>query len=54
VGSFGLYPSYAAGILNPVNEINFYVLCSDNINYAEYNEKYIARKENSVTLNHIE
>ena len=25
--SFGLFPSYVAGILNSVKEINFYVLC---------------------------
>jgi len=31
-GSFGLYPSYAAGIRNCVKEIHFYVLCSENLN----------------------
>jgi len=30
-GSLGLYPSYAAGILNSVKEIHFYVLCSEKI-----------------------
>ena len=34
-GSFGLYPSYAAGILDSVNEINLYVLCSEKLNSAE-------------------
>jgi len=29
--TFGLYPSYVAGILNPVKEINFYVLCNKHI-----------------------
>jgi len=28
--SFCLYPSYAVGILNSVEEIHFYVLCSEN------------------------
>jgi len=28
-GSIGLYPSYTAGILNCVKEINFYVLCGE-------------------------
>jgi len=48
-GSFGLYPSYAAGILNSVKEIHFYVLCRENLNYADYIEKCIAGKEHSVT-----
>ena len=33
--SFGLYPSYATGILNFVKEIHFYVLCSEKLNYAD-------------------
>jgi len=37
-GSFGLYPSYVAGILNSVKEIHFYVLCSEKLNYADYIE----------------
>jgi len=48
-GSFGLYPSYTAGILNSVKEIHFYVLCSEMLNYAYYIEKCIAGKEHSVT-----
>jgi hypothetical protein len=44
-GSFGLYPSYVAGILNSVKEIHFCVLCSEKLNYADYVEKYIAGKE---------
>jgi len=47
-GSFGLYPSYAAGILNSVKEIHFYVLCSDKLNYTDYVEKCIAGKGHSV------
>ena len=48
-GSFGLYPSYAAGILNSVKEIHFCELCSGKLNYADYDEKCIASKECSVT-----
>jgi len=48
-GSFDLYPSYAADILNSVNEIHFYVLCSEKLNYADYIEKCIAGKEYSAT-----
>jgi len=48
-GSFRLYPSYVAGILNSVKEIYFYVLCCENLYYADYVEKYIASKEYSVT-----
>ena len=43
-GSFGLYASYVAGILNGVKEIHFYVLCSEKLNYADYVEKCIAGK----------
>jgi len=43
-GSFGLYPCYAASILNSVKEINFYVLCSEKLTYANYVEKCIASK----------
>ena len=42
--SFGLYPSYVAGILNCAKEINFYVSCSEMLNYADYFEKCIADK----------
>jgi len=38
-GAFGLYPCYATGILNSVKEINFYVLCCEKINYADYIKK---------------
>ena len=48
-GSFGFYPSYAAGILNTVNQINFYVVCCENLSYADYVEKCISSKECSVT-----
>ena len=44
-GSFGLYPSYVAGIPNSVEEIHFYVLCCEKLNYADYIEKCIAGKE---------
>jgi len=48
-GSFGLYPSYAVGILNSVKEIHVYVLCSGKLNYADYIEKCIAGKVHCVT-----
>ena len=32
-----------------MKEINFYVLCSEKLNYADYVEKYIACKEYSIT-----
>ena len=41
-GSFVLYPSYVAGILNSGKEINFYVLFSEKLNYADHVEKCIA------------
>lgn len=42
--SFGYYPSYVAGILNYVKQIHFYMLCSENLNYAYYIEIFIADK----------
>ena len=35
-GSFGVYPSYVAGILNSVKRIHFFVLHSEKLNYADY------------------
>ena len=49
-GSFSLYPSYAAGILNCVKQIHFHVLCCEKLNYADYIEKCISGKECSVTF----
>jgi len=34
--TFGLYPSYVAGIMNLVKQINLYVLRNKRINYAEH------------------
>jgi len=48
-GSFGLYPSYVAGILNSVKEINFHILCCEKLNYADNDVKYFACKAYSVT-----
>jgi len=48
-GSFGLYPSYVAGILNSVKQIHFYVLCCEKLNYADCVEKCISCKECCVT-----
>jgi len=42
-GSFGLYTSYVTGILSYVKEIHSYVLCSGNLNYADYIENLFCR-----------
>ena len=47
-GSFGLYPSYVAGVLNSVKEIHFYVLYCGKLIHADYIEKCIAGEEHSV------
>jgi len=49
-GCFGLYPSYVAGILNTVKDIHFYILCEENLNYAKYITKCLARKNYTVKL----
>jgi hypothetical protein len=35
-GCFRLYPSYVADILTSVKSIDFYVVCSEKLNYAHY------------------
>ena len=46
-GSFGMYPSFVAGILNSATQIYFYLLCNE-LHYENYIEKYIGDKECSV------
>jgi len=53
-GSVGLYPSYATSILNSVEEIHFYVLCSEKLNYADYIKKCIAVKELAFLISRIQ
>ena len=48
-GSFGLYPSYVAGILNSVEKIHFYVLCYEQINNEDYIKNCIASKDCSIS-----
>jgi len=48
--SFGVYPSYTAGILNSVKEINFYVF-REKLNYADYVENVLlVKSELSIFL----
>jgi hypothetical protein len=48
---FRLFPSYVAGILNSVKEINFYVLCNKKrLRCASYLEKCIAGKKCTFKL----
>ena len=48
-GSYGVYPSYAAGFLSSVKEIHFFVLSCETLNFADYFEKCIASKALTVT-----
>jgi len=48
--SFGVYPSYVAGILNYVKQINFFLLQSEELNYADCVEKSIIIKERTFKL----
>jgi len=48
-GSFGLYPSYVAGILKSEEGIHFYILCNENLNYAYYFENCIFDRECILT-----
>jgi len=50
-GCFGLYPSYVPGILNSVEEFNFYVLCNiRRLRCASYLEKCVAGKRCTFKL----
>ena len=50
-GYFGLFPSYVAGILNSVKQINFYVLCNKRrLRCASYLEICVAGKECTFKL----
>ena len=53
-GSFGLYQSYVAGILNSVKEIHFYVLCSEKLNYGDCVEKCIDGKIAVLLIGYIQ
>ena len=46
----GLYPSYVAGILKHVVEINFYVLCNDELTYSEYIEKATSSEQCTICV----
>jgi len=48
-GSFGVYPSFVAGILNSV-KINLYVLCNKTLHYANYIEKCILGKQCTISF----
>jgi hypothetical protein len=48
--TFGLYPSYVAGILNTAKQIDVYVLYNKQINYTKYIQKYILGKECTFKL----
>jgi hypothetical protein len=41
-GAFGLYPSFVAGTLGKVQEINFYVISNNKWKYLDYIEKWIS------------
>jgi hypothetical protein len=49
-GSFGLYPSFVAVILNSVKEINSYVVCNVKLKYADYIETYIPGKKCTISF----
>ena len=43
-GCFETYPTYLAAVLHSVNDIKFYFLCNEKLNYVDYIEKYILGK----------
>jgi hypothetical protein len=53
-GSFGLYPSYAAGVLNSAEKIHFYVLCYEQLNYEDYIKNILLVKTAAFPIKRIE
>jgi hypothetical protein len=49
-GVAGIYPSYVAGILNQVNEINFYVLCNEQLKYSDFIEKCTSGRQCTISF----
>jgi hypothetical protein len=47
---FGLYPSYVGGTLNTVRDIDYYVVCSEKLNNANYIEKCMANKKCTISV----
>jgi len=47
-GVFCLYPTYVAGILSRVEEINFYILSNNKLKFLDYIEKCISGKQCTV------
>jgi hypothetical protein len=43
-GCFGLYTNYTAGILKSVKCINFYVVCTEKLNYGHYIKQCVEGK----------
>ena len=48
-GVLRIYPCYVAGILNSVKAINFYVLCTEKVNYRYYIKKCVADKTCTIS-----
>jgi hypothetical protein len=46
---FILYSTYVAGILNSMNVTDFYVVCSEKLNYADHTQKCVADKKCTVS-----
>ena len=53
-GSFDLYPSYAADILNSVREIHIYVLSCEKIITRIILKNVLPVKSTVVLINHID
>jgi len=46
---FELYPSFVAGVLNSVKDINFYVVCNKKVNYADYIKQCISNHKCTIS-----
>jgi hypothetical protein len=53
-GVFGFYPSFVAGTMSKVQEINFDVHYNDKIKYSDYIEKRISGKQFTVSFKSYE
>ena len=48
-GSFELYPSFVAGILNSVKDISFTVVCNKKLNYTDYIKLCISDRKRTIS-----
>jgi hypothetical protein len=47
-GVVGMYPGFVSGILNQVEEVNFFVLSNVQLKYSDYIQKCVSGRQYKV------